>query len=210
MFHNHARSWHLFFRPPHGSGHSAACKNDDEWCTGERTLGLSTFWQSVVLHCKYLVAGDSGDLKFAVLGSDFERTLPEEALSSVNYYMLPALLLFVMINILLAIVFDKFENVKDIDPHANEPWKLENDVMAELQYLMCVAMCLTLQAKNLSASIAALPLVSERTCLSVPAFACCPDGCDAAQMQKGCETSSHTMDKTGSLVEELAQHQKPG
>jgi hypothetical protein len=161
MFHYQALAWHIVSPPPHGLGHTAACKNDDDWCTGERILGLSSFWRSVVLHCKYLVVGDSGDLKFAVLGSDFERTLPEEALSSVNYYMLPALLLFVMINILLAIVFDKFENVKDIDPHANEPWKLENDVMTELQYLMCVAMCLTLQAKNWSASIAALPLVQK-------------------------------------------------
>jgi hypothetical protein len=107
---------------------------------GPRSQQLSTFWQSLVLHCRYFITGDSGDLKRAVLGSDLERSWPELVLSSLDYYLLPALLQFVILNILLAIVFEKFAGVKTHDPYANDPWKLETEAAQELQYIMC-AIC---------------------------------------------------------------------
>ena len=54
-----------------------------------------------------------------------------------DYYILPMLLQFVVLNILLAIVFDRFIDIKAQDKHAADPWKLEREVAEQLFHIRC-------------------------------------------------------------------------
>lgn len=58
-----------------------------------------------------------------------------QVLSLLDYYLLPTLLQFVVLNILLAIVFDRFIDIKARDVHAGDPWKLEREVAEQLFHL---------------------------------------------------------------------------
>lgn len=60
-----------------------------------------------------------------------------QVLSMLDYYLLPTLLQFVVLNILLAIVFDRFIDIKAHDAHAGDPWKLEREVAEQLFHIRC-------------------------------------------------------------------------
>jgi hypothetical protein len=127
-----------------------------------------------VLHSKYMIIGDAGDLKQAMLGYDLERTKSEtvilcykqppsdtfdsehiglrvvggisscssvQALALLDYYLLPALLQFTVLNLLMAIIFDRFLEIKSSSKASTDPWKLERDVMEEITHVMCGFSC---------------------------------------------------------------------
>lgn len=81
-----------------------------------------------------------------------------------DYYILPMLLQFVVLNILLAIVFDRFIDIKAQDKHAADPWKLEREVAEQLFHIRC--------ACSKSACSDAAVTIPKLLCVSATITAC--------------------------------------